>query len=514
MSPKNNDKSVRAMEENDRNTAELLKNQALDGLFDAFELSKALNSALADPESNSAAPSRDLSADLLKASHAIGEAFCRSSQNSTSFAMFNLGLCHLLTARKGKLEDKALKTQWKNKRLKIHTVALAIGELAQELQDLAAHTDDLVLPTYRDATKIRENFDNFITGGNARMRSKEIYGYALFFLLGLARRWGFDLTDNHWLKNQPDLRKVYQDAFLSMNNSSKAPGDIATAVDDALTHAQVQEASKVYFGGLTEAGTSDFRALWKPLFGINKSEHNARLSQHSVERRYVSYRLTSTRSNVGILKSFVVFQSPGLAAGGAGFREYFTVKAFTDYGHEFMRSVGAVVPLGKQIVGFASRRIVGDEDEGFADAMNPLYFRGATMLIFENMWFKNPSSIPYGMLMTTNSGPRNMASPILCLETDAEHSDFAGLGVLDGGSGLAADMCEYTRLTASGSADEDALLKGVWNLLLSKPTKNLVQPEWVQTEDCNGCPPVVFPEMKPDEVSKVFTDCGYSMPAR
>jgi len=453
-------------------------------------------------------------AKLLEVAHDIGQAFFADDRPNNQFALYNLAHSRILLRNFGNLqnllgEDEANSPDTnsgdKTDNSSLNRVTSAMAALSSMISNYAAHS----LDSDPDSDKsISSTLTKYFNRDSFRMSKRENYGIALFFLIGLAARADYNFESDKMLSASPAIQNVILEARSVLSEDGATPAQIGQRAVEALTRSRFAKLAHIFLGGLLEVGATDFKNLWRPLFGENPSAHTKLSGRDSAERHYVCYRLTSSERDVEVLKSFLVFQAPGLVKPTQTRREHFAMKAFTQYDSGLMRSVGAVVELGEEIVGFASRR--QQQEDPAPGLLNPDQFRGATMLIFGKIWFVAGKGVLLGMLMTTNQKSRNMACPILCLRSNATHSDDADLSVINR-SQFVEDMCKNTWLEAGEDADPKALGDYLWHSLLSRPAGNVVYEPDNDGPDCAGCPPIVAPEISPRGLGNAFRDHGFSM---
>ncbi len=408
-----------------------LKNRALSGLFQGLGNEVDWRQRQEAPGTDPTDALIDAAKKLLAAAEDIGTEIRSSEAANNQFALYNLAYPRILLEELKKKGTAEVKVKIVDKNLEtapLNRTARAIADLQEELSSIAnsdgANENGVGKNVASGVTK-------YFNRQNVTMTQRENYGFILFFHIGIAKHEGFSLTDEKVLKASPSIFGMVKDAAGMLADNRSSPAQLAGEVAEALTNRRDQRNAISYLGGLMELGKTDIRDLWSPLFGKLKKDHDALSRKVSEERHYVCYRLTSSLVNVRVLKSFLVFQAPGRVAHRPdNRRDHFSVKAFTKYDGGITRSVGAIVPLGKEVVCFASRRDKAEEQEN-GGWQSPSNFRGATMLIFPEQWFQSKSGVLSGMLMTTNQDTRTASCPIICIPSCAPHSDDVKLGQIE-----------------------------------------------------------------------------------
>lgn len=491
---------------------------ALNGLLAKFDVEGDWERYRAHPVGEPPRSACKVCLDLLMAAKQIGQAIAAEPAPNNQFALYNLYIARLLPnlarqAIRAAADDlEADNGQRKEDKDSVNRLSTGIDKLLNEMATLAAYVEPNV---EGNDTSAISSLTKYFTRASWDMKKHEHYGIALFFLISIAASAGHDVGQDKVLIGSPAIYNIFLEAQAALTSADAKPELISKKVVEAIGRGRFALKSKIYLGGLLEAGATDITHLWKPLFGEDPQDHDRLSSRDSAEAHYISYRLTSSEENAEVVKSFLVFQAPGYVLGGKSRRDHFAVKAFTKYDTEMMRSVGAVVGLGNEIVGFASRR----KQQPFStepDLPRSSDFRGATMLIFSQNWFTNDiaevQGILLGMLLTTNQKGRNTACPIMCLRSNATHSDQAGLGVISGND-LVEDILKYTRLAAGADSDAAAMQRYIWStLLLARPATNVKvgadphgDSEWI------GYPPIVAPDLTPRGLMKKLSAFGYEM---
>ncbi len=458
-------------------------------------------------------------AELVKACKSIGIAIRSEDRPNNQFALYNLYFSRVLLkemkALSGIARDEPVNADGpsalnEKNDSSLNRITSAMAIMWSTMSNHAAHSQ---LDAQESDENIASTLTKYFTRENFRMTKRENYGAALFFLIGLAARAEYSFEGEKVLGASPAIFSFVLEAQATLSADNATPVLIDKRVVETLERGRMAQLAHTFLGGLLEVGITDVKRLWKPLFGEKSSAH-ARLSNRvSAERHYVCYRLTSSERDVEVLKSFLVVQAPGFVEDTQNRRDHFAMKVFTNYDSAPMRSVGAVVELGEEIVGFASRR--KDIDEDTSILLNPDQFHGATMLNFKQVWFTKGNGILMGMLMTSNQKSRSMACPVLCIRTDAIHSSQVNLGVINPDQ-LIADMLTHTRLAvaapSSDTADHKKLASYVWDALLSRPAENVVYtPQNDDETDRSGGPPIVAPDISPRSLANKFQRLGFSM---
>lgn len=450
-------------------------------------------------------------ADILEASREIGQALWSDERPNNQFALFNLvharalirALSQSSNASNNAGDDLRQSLDGRSgSDLPLNRVTSAMAKFRSEIAVYAAYSTETDIDV---SESISSTLTKYFTRENFRMSKRENYGIVLFFLIGLAHREAFDFEDDKVLKASPAIKNLFLEAQAGLADDEPSPSLVCERVVEALSRSRIALLSHKFLGGLLEIGATDVRHLWRPLFAESPVNHVRLSHQASIERHYVCYRLTSSEQDLEALKSFLVFQSPGYVKTTAQTRrEHFAMKAYTQYDSDLMRSVGAVVELGEQIVGFASRGKQADEEE--PGLLHPSQFRGATMLAFNKIWFTAQKGVLLGMLMTTNQVGRNVSCPILCLRTEATHSDDVELGIV-GKDSLADDISQFSCMQEGRSPDKTAFNDFIWDLLLSRPAENVEY----DSESKFGAPPIVAPDVRPRGLLRKLAGFGFSM---
>lgn len=489
--------------------AEGLSILAVKGLFRGFgqELSNIdTHGGLQDDRADSIAK---LAAQLCDVAELFGKHIRTQERPNNQFALFNLAYPSRFSNFMKRIEvADHFECSDVKPALKIHRLASAISLMRDKLDNLAAHSDDAA-PTAR-AASIADTLTDYFKREAFKMNKVRNYGFVLFFHIGLAQELGFDFDDDEVLQASPAIRDVFVNALAILNGPTEAPAAFLERMAETLERDQARRDTTVFLGGLTEVGKADYRLLWNPLFEESKNEHKKLSQGPSLERHFVCYRLTSSNETLEIQKSFMVLQSPGrLPTEPHLRRKHFAMKVYTRYESTMVRSVGAVIPLGNEIVGFASRReIQEDENDRTADWLDPSTFRGATVLIFGDKWFKSRRGLLLGMLSTTNQQKRNVSCPVLCIQSDKDHSNQVGLDVIMK-QNLVTDMLKHTRLVAGKNADPSSLSTYFWDMLWSTYYEQLEKDEDMTFKD--KFPPVMSRNLEPSSVRRRMDMFGYSM---
>lgn len=489
--------------------AEGLSILAVKGLFRGFgqELSNIdTQGGLQDDRGDNIA---QLAAQLCDVAEQFGKHIRTQERPNNQFALFNLAY----PSRFSKFMERLDATDHFDcsdvkPTLKIHGLASAVSLMRDKLDNLAAHNHDAA-PAARVAS-IADTLTGYFKRETIRMNKVQNYGFVLFFHIGLAQELGFDFDDDEVLQASPAIRDVFVNALAILNGPKESPAAFFERIAATLERDQARRDTTVFLGGLTEVGKADFRSLWNPLFEESKNEHKKLSQGPSLERHFVCYRLTSSNENIEIQKSFMVLQSPGRLPNEPHLRrKHFAMKVYTRYESTMVRSVGALMPLGNEIVGFASRReIQEDDNDRTADWLDPATFRGATVLIFGDKWFKSRRGLLLGMLTTTNQQKRNVSCPILCVQSDKDHSTHVGLDVIMK-QNLVSDMLKHTRLVADSTADPSSLNTYFWDMLWSTYYEQLENSEDMKFKD--KFPPVMSRGLEPSSVRRQMDRFGYSM---
>ena len=134
------------------------------------------------------------------------------------------------------------------------------------------------------------------------------------------------------------------------------------------------------------------------------------------------------------------------------------------------------------------------------------------MLAFHKDWFNKDASVLVGMVMTTNRDERNMASPIICLRTDATDHSAVGLDAETGQKVLnleefVEDACANTWLQAKAECKPQELAEWIWSLLLGQPYEDA---DW-DSGDPAGTPPILAPNMRSDNLIDKMNNLGFSL---
>lgn len=479
------------------------------GLFKGFghTLSNAdINGGLHDARGDEIA---DLASKLCIFAEQFGKNIRTQDRPNNQFALYNLAypsrfakfMEHLNAT--DYFDDTGVKATISN-----HGFATAVSMLRDKLDNLAAHGEDIAPESH--VSSIADTLTKYFKRDKFKMNKNRNYGFVLFFHVGLAREMGFDFDDDEVLQASPAIRGVFVDALAILNSPSASPDAFFERIEATLDRGQARRDTTIFLGGLTEVGKADFRSLWNPLFKESKKEHKTLSQGPSLERHFVCYRLTSSNENIEIQKSFMVLQSPGRLPQEQHLRrKHFAMKVYTRYESTMVRSVGAIVPLGNEIVGFASRReIQEDDNDRTVEWLDPTTFRGATMLIFNDKWFKSRRGLLLGMLTTTNQQRRNISCPILCVQSDKDHSKHVGLDLIMK-QDLVPDMLKHTRLVEDGIVDPAGLTSYFWDMLWST--------YYGQLEDAEGSefkekfPPVMSRNLEPSSVRRQLVRFGYTL---
>ncbi|MCK0095636.1 hypothetical protein MWU60_08645 [Yoonia sp. F2084L] len=483
-----------------------LKNRALLGLFQGLGLENDWTQRQEAPREDPSDALVGAARALLVAADKIVTEIRGSSAANNQFALYNLAYPRILLEelkRMGTAEAKVKIVDKKEEQAPLNRIALAVAEIREELSSIAdpdGSREDGV------GKNVSSGVTKYFNRQNFTMTQCENYGFILFLHIGISKSEGFSLTDEKVLRASPSIFGMVRDAAGILSDNCGTPDQLAEEVTEALTTRRDQRNAISYLGGLMELGKTDIRDLWSPLFGKLKKDHDILSRNVSEERHYVCYRLTSSLVNVRVLKSFLVLQAPGRVKHKPDSRrDHFAVKAFTKYDGGMTRSVGAIVPLGKEVVCFASRRDKAEEQES-GGWQPPINFRGATMLIFSEQWFQGKSGILSGMLMTTNQDTRTASCPIVCVPSCAPHSDDVELGQIEFNQ-LVEDMCRYTRLTGARDANSGDLERYILEKLLQSHGLETqeVDPSWP------GGPPVVAHNIKPADLRTSFQRFGYEV---
>jgi hypothetical protein len=184
---------------------------------------------------------------------------------------------------------------------------------------------------------------------------------------------------------------------------------------------------KYDLGGMIELGDFNSVSLWHSLF--NHARVDDFKGRTSLERHFICYRFSSLGREPKIVKSFLVFQSPGLLSGGDGaIRNHFAFKVFyKNQSTKIRRSAGAVLHLGKTITCFGSSRMVDASKPS-----EPLAYsgdRGPKSLVFTAP--NTGDRMLFGVMMSMNEDQIPIASRVVAVETVHQHSKDAGIGSMD-----------------------------------------------------------------------------------
>lgn len=489
--------------------AEGLSTLALKGLFLGFGHCMSDLDTQGGLQDERADDIADLAQRLCVVADIFGTILRDKTTPNNQFALFNLAYPSRFAARMKQTEvEDVFDTASGKPSLSLNGLADAICTLRRKLETLAAHHDDT--PTDEKTNRIASTLTKYFTRQNFAMNERAHYGFILFFHIGLARELQFDFDDDEVLQASPAVLDVFTDGLAMLHRADTSPEALLEALHDTLERGQASRDSTVFLGGLTEVGKADFRSLWDPLFGQNKKDHKTLSQGMSLQRHFVCYRLTSSIERIEVLKSFMVLQSPGRLKEEPHLRrKHFAMKVYTQYDATLVRSVGAVLPLGNEIVGFASRREMQEDDKDrTSEWLDPTTFRGATMLIFGDTWFKSKRGLLLGMLTTTNKDRRNISCPVLCIQTDKDHSGHVALDVIMK-QDLVSDMLQHTRLQALEAADEDGLTEYAWSLLWATYQGRLALAD--APENGSKLPPVMARSQDPGSVRRDLLRLGYTL---
>lgn len=494
-------------------SASTLSNLAVQGLFGAFGHSLSNLDTQGGLQDARATDLADLSRRLSETADAFGHVLRAEKRPNNQFALYNLAYPSRFPQFLKLIDPGAFFDDGDKKQsVSVNRLAEAVCEFRTKILNFAAHEDG---EESRDTgKKITSTLTKYFNRQNLAMNERGHYGFVLLFHLGLARQMGFDFERCEVLLASPAIRGIFRDGLVVLQSDGATPEALLAKTIEALERGQARRDSTVFLGGLTEVGKADFRALWEPLFGESKSNHKALAHDTSRQRHFVCYRLTSSIESLEILKSFMVLQSPGrLRDEPHNWRKHFAVKVFTRYDRTLVRSVGAVMQLGDEIVGFASRREMQPQDykmDRKPEWLDPTTFRGATMLAFGKSWFGTQRGLLLGMLTTTNQNRRNISSPVLCIETDQDHSDQVDLDVIMK-EDLVKDVLKHTRLQADDTAQVGELTEYLWDMLWSTHQDRI---EWGdEAQGRQKFPPVMVKALDPGSVRRRLERLGFRLEA-
>jgi len=228
------------------NSASACGEAALRGLMESFGLSDAFALFLAS-DKNSAELKRSAKA-LQHAADMIGRYISEKPEIVTQFALYNLtrsspGIIAQMGDQQG---DRSL-----NK----------IVESIREMKDLIWRIAEAGVST-NIADVLREIF----LRERPNVAKKENLGYALLFQLGLARAHKCTFRHDHVLNTLPRINQLFHRPLDALQRKGVTCADIVSEVRAAVAASTRSLNSPQYLGGLLEAGITDHRELWRPLF--------------------------------------------------------------------------------------------------------------------------------------------------------------------------------------------------------------------------------------------------------
>jgi hypothetical protein len=345
--------------------------------------------------------------------------------------------------------------------------------------------DDSVLYLTEDQKPIsKDSVVNFCERRSLGELHNYAYAKIFLFVLGVFSNCDQKVDSNNALKGFKTLCEIFTQliSWLKVDESKKSLSELAYKFEELVQFKNSRVVTNNAYKGLSEIGRSEPQKIWEALFKEIwdkftpefKNNYNTRDLENDLteshDKRYIAYRYSSDKSKVRLVKSFVVFQSPGrilehsermlrhksepeLSSATSHpnlmdrkFRDYFAIKAFTNSstGASVM-SAGAITKLGGFAVAFAKRGDKNKLSEKTPELSPDSDFNGGAAFIIpvDNCDFG--SDILCGQMIATNTRSEINSANVIFVPANRTHSDLSKIGHISI-SELLSDLIMYSTL--------------------------------------------------------------------